>query len=35
VHVAKSLPVDDMPPELTQRLIDFLRNEKQGSLPSA
>ena len=35
VHIAKSLPVDDMPPELTQRLIDFLRKEKEGSLPSA
>lgn len=35
VDVARTLPVDDIPPELTRRLIDFLRREKEGSLPSA
>jgi anti-sigma factor RsiW len=35
VNIARDLPVDDMPPELAQRLIDFLKREKEGSLPSA
>lgn len=35
VNIAQSLPVDDIPPELTQRLIDFLKKEKAGTLPSA
>ena len=33
VDVARKLPLDDIPPELTQRLLDFLRQEKEGSLP--
>lgn len=32
VDVARTLPVDEIPPELTQRLIDFLKQEKEGSL---
>jgi anti-sigma factor RsiW len=35
VSIARDLPVDDIPPELAQRLIDFLKREKEGSLPSA
>jgi len=35
VNVARSLPVDDIPPELTQRLIEFLKKEKDGALPSS
>ncbi len=33
VDVARKLPLDDIPPELTQRLLDFLRREKEGTLP--
>jgi hypothetical protein len=33
VDVARSLPVDDIPPELTQRLIEFLTQEQNASLP--
>lgn len=33
VDVARKLPVDEIPPELTQRLLDFLRREKEGTLP--
>jgi anti-sigma factor RsiW len=33
VDVARNLPVDEIPPELTQRLVDFLLREKNGSLP--
>jgi anti-sigma factor RsiW len=32
VDVARNLPVDDIPPELTAKLIDFLRREKEGTL---
>jgi anti-sigma factor RsiW len=35
IDVARTLPVDDIPPELTRRLIDFLRLEKEGTLPYA
>jgi hypothetical protein len=37
VDVARRLPIDEIPPELTQRLVDFLRQEKEGTLrpPSA
>ncbi|MBI3454612.1 MAG: zf-HC2 domain-containing protein [Candidatus Rokubacteria bacterium] len=35
VDVARKLPVDEVPPELTQRLIDFLKREKEGTLPPA
>lgn len=35
VDVARTLPVDEIPPELTRRLIDFLHREKEGTLPSA
>ena len=34
VDVARTLPVDEIPPELTRRLIDFLKQEKAGTLPS-
>ena len=34
VDVARNLPVDEIPPELTQRLIDFLKQEKEGTLPA-
>jgi anti-sigma factor RsiW len=34
VDVARSLPVDEIPPELTTRLIDFLKREKEGTLPA-
>jgi anti-sigma factor RsiW len=33
VDVARRLPMDEIPPELTQRLLDFLRQEKEGTLP--
>lgn len=33
VEVARTLPVEEIPPELIQRLIDFLRLEKDGALP--
>ncbi|HEV8674253.1 MAG TPA: zf-HC2 domain-containing protein [Methylomirabilota bacterium] len=33
VDVARNLPVDEIPPELAQRLLDFLRREKEGTLP--
>lgn len=33
VDVARSLPVDEIPAEVTRRLIDFLRREKEGTLP--
>jgi anti-sigma factor RsiW len=33
VDVARLLPGDEIPPELTQRLLDFLRREKEGALP--
>jgi len=33
VDVARKLPVDEIPPELTQRLLDFLRREKEGTVP--
>jgi anti-sigma factor RsiW len=35
VDVARRLPLGEIPPELTERLIDFLRREKHGTLPSA
>jgi anti-sigma factor RsiW len=35
VDVARNLPVDEIPPELTQRLLDFLLREKNGILPRA
>ena len=33
VDVARRLPVDEIPAELTSQLIDFLNREKQGALP--
>ena len=33
VDVARRLPVAEIPPELTERLIDFLKREKDGTLP--
>ena len=33
VDVARRLPIDEIPPELTQRLLDFLNREKDGTLP--
>jgi anti-sigma factor RsiW len=33
VDVARTLPLDEIPPELTQRLLDFLRREEEGTLP--
>ncbi|MGH7319910.1 MAG: anti-sigma factor family protein, partial [Candidatus Rokuibacteriota bacterium] len=33
VDVARNLPLDEIPPELTQRLLDFLIREKEGTLP--
>lgn len=33
VDVARNLPVDEIPPELTQRLLEFLTREKDGALP--
>ena len=33
VDVARNLPVDEIPPELTQRLLEFLRREKDGARP--
>jgi hypothetical protein len=33
VDVARRLPLDEIPPELTQRLLDFLSQEKEGKLP--
>jgi anti-sigma factor RsiW len=35
VDVARELPAQEIPPELTQRLLDFLRREKEGSLPTS
>jgi anti-sigma factor RsiW len=34
VDVARNLPVDDIPPELTRKLIDFLQREEDGTLPT-
>jgi anti-sigma factor RsiW len=31
VNIARSLRADDIPPEVTQRLIEFLHKEAQGS----
>jgi anti-sigma factor RsiW len=33
VDVARKLPLENIPPELTQRLLDFLRQEKEARLP--
>jgi hypothetical protein len=33
VDVARRLPIDEIPPELTSRLLDFLTREKEGTLP--
>jgi hypothetical protein len=33
VDVARRLPAAEIPPELTERLIDFLEREKDGTLP--
>ena len=30
VNIARTLQAEDIPPELTQRLIDFLRKEKEA-----
>jgi anti-sigma factor RsiW len=30
VNIARTLQADDIPPELTQRLIEFLRSEKEA-----
>jgi len=30
VNIARTIQPDDIPPELTQRLIDFLRKEKEA-----
>jgi anti-sigma factor RsiW len=30
VNIARSLQADDIPPELTQRLLEFLRTEKEA-----
>ena len=30
VNIARTIQPDDIPPELTQLLIDFLRKEKEG-----
>ena len=30
VNIARTLQAEDIPPELTQRLIDFLRTEKEA-----
>jgi len=30
VNIARTLQADDIPPEVTQRLIDFLRKEKEA-----
>lgn len=35
VDVARTILADEIPPELTRRLIDFLKREKEGTLPSA
>jgi anti-sigma factor RsiW len=32
VDVARNLPLDEIPPELTQRLLDFLHREREGTL---
>lgn len=32
VEVARSLPVEDIPPELIQRLLDFLHREKEDQV---
>ena len=34
VNIARTLQAEDIPPELTRRLIEFLRSEKEGSPPS-
>ena len=34
VDIARTLPVEEIPPELTQRLIEFLKREKDGTLPA-
>ena len=33
VNIARSLHAEDIPPEVTQRLIEFLRKEEQASHP--
>lgn len=33
VDVARTLPVEEIPPELTQRLLEFLALERDGRLP--
>jgi hypothetical protein len=33
VDVARTLPVEEIPPELTNQLIAFLRREKEDRLP--
>jgi anti-sigma factor RsiW len=33
VDVARTLPVEEIPPELTLQLIEFLKREKEGTLP--
>jgi anti-sigma factor RsiW len=33
VNIARTLQADDIPPELTQRLIDFLHKEKNALHP--
>lgn len=35
VDIARTLPVEEIPPELTRRLIDFLKREKAGTLPAS
>jgi anti-sigma factor RsiW len=35
VNIARTLQPEDIPPELTQRLIDFLHKEKQARNPRA
>jgi anti-sigma factor RsiW len=35
VDAARTLPAAEIPPELTQRLIDFLNRERDGTLPPA
>ena len=33
VNIARTLQAEDIPPELTQRLIEFLRKEKEAAPP--
>jgi hypothetical protein len=33
VNIARTLHAEDIPPEVTQRLIEFLRKEAQASQP--